>query len=173
VVCYTLEDLVPDISASAYVAESATVVGRVILEAQASVWFGAVIRGDDEVIAVGEDSNVQDLAVLHADPGFPVVIGRGVTVGHRAMLHGCKVADGALIGIGAVVLNGASVGEECLVGAGALVTQGASFPRGSLVLGAPARVVRPLTTQEVEGLRENAAHYVARGSFYRRALNKV
>lgn len=170
---YVLEGEAPQIAESAYVAEGAKLIGRVSLAARASVWFDAVIRADDDAITIGEETNVQDLAMLHADPGFPIRLGRGVTVGHHAVLHGCSVADGTLIGIGAIVLNGASIAENCLVGAGALIKQGASFPRGSLILGSPARVVRQLSAQEIEGLRENAAHYVARGKFYRRALRKL
>ena len=151
-----------------WVAPSATVVGRVVMHRDASVWFGAVLRADNEPITLGEGSNVQDNAVLHADPGFPLTLGRGVTVGHQAMLHGCTVGDRSLIGIGAVILNGAVIGEDCLIGAGALVTEGKVIPPGSLVVGQPGQVKRPLSDKELEHLKfagrvyvENARRYAA------------
>jgi carbonic anhydrase/acetyltransferase-like protein (isoleucine patch superfamily) len=142
-----------------WVAPSATVLGDVVLEADVSVWFGAVLRGDCERLHVGEGSNIQDGSVLHADHGIPLRIGRNVTVGHQCMLHGCTVGDGALIGIGAVVLNGAVIGEGSLVGAKSLVPEGKEFPPGSLILGAPARVVRALTPEQQAMIAHGAAHY--------------
>ncbi len=136
---YQLEDLIPQIAASAWVAPSATVIGRVVMEEGASVWYGAVLRGDNDLIHIGRNSNVQDGSVLHTDSGVPLTLGEGVTVGHQVMLHGCSVGDGSLIGIQAVVLNGAKIGRHCIVGAGALVTEGKEFPDGSLIVGSPAR----------------------------------
>ncbi len=143
-----------------WVAPNATLVGRVVLHRNASVWFNAVLRGDNEPIIIGENSNVQDGAVLHTDIGSPLTLGRNVTVGHLAMLHGCEVGDGSLIGIGAVVLNGARIGRGCLIGAKALIGEGKVIPDGSMVLGAPGRVVRTLTDENQASLTAGAAHYV-------------
>ncbi len=153
-----------------YVADSATLIGSVVLENDASVWFGAVIRGDNDTIELGEGSNVQDGAVLHADPGFPLTVGRGVTIGHQAMLHGCTVGDGSLIGIQSTVLNGAVIGEESIVGACALVAEGKEIPPRSLAVGAPARVVRTLSDEDVAMVRSAAAHYVEKIALYRELL---
>ena len=142
---YQLGDDAPRIAATAWVADNEQVIGRVELADDASVWYGAVLRGDNDRITVGARSNVQDGSVLHADAGFPLTLGADVTVGHQAMLHGCTVGDGSLIGIQAVVLNGATIGRRCLVGAGAVVTEGKEFPDGSLILGAPAKAVRSIT----------------------------
>ena len=139
---YRIGGHTPEVPASAFVAREATLIGQVQLGERASVWFGAVVRGDNEPIEIGEGSNVQEGAVLHADPGFPLTIGAHVTVGHQAMLHGCTIGEGSLIGIQAVVLNGAVIGNHCLVGAGAIVTEKKVFPDRSLILGAPAKVVR-------------------------------
>lgn len=144
-----------------WIAPTASVIGQVTLKRNASVWFGAVLRGDVESLLVGENSNVQDGAVLHADPGYPLSIGRDVTVGHMAMLHGCTVGSNSLIGIGAVVLNGAKIGRDCLIGARALITEGQEIPDGSLVLGAPGKVARALTAAQIEDLGRSAQHYVA------------
>ena len=170
---YKLGDLVPDIHESAFVANEATLIGRVELQAGSSVWPGAVIRGDNEPIVVGAGSNVQEGAVLHTDPGCPLTIGRDVTIGHQAMLHGCTVEDGALIGIQAVVLNRAVIGSESLVGAGAVVTEGKVFPPRSLILGAPAKVVRTLTDEDVKGLRNNATTYAERAAHYKKDLTAI
>ncbi len=153
-----------------WVAENATVVGSVLLKHNASVWFNAVLRGDNELITVGENSNIQDGSVLHTDPGSPLVIGDNVTVGHMAMLHGCEVGDNSLIGIGAVVLNGAKIGRNCIIGAKALVTEGKEIPDNSMVLGAPGKVVRQLSDEEVAGLRLSALHYVENARRFRDAL---
>ena len=153
-----------------WVAPNATLVGRVILRRNASVWFNAVLRGDNEPIIVGEGSNVQDGAVLHTDMGSPLTIGREVTVGHLAMLHGCEVGDGSLIGIGAVVLNGARIGRGCLIGAKALVGEDKVIPDGAVVLGAPGRVVRTLEAEARETLRLGAAHYVQNWRRYAKGL---
>jgi carbonic anhydrase/acetyltransferase-like protein (isoleucine patch superfamily) len=170
---YEVDGKTPQVHASAWVAESAEVMGRVHIGADASVWFGCVLRGDTESMTIGEGSNVQDLSVLHADRGMPLAIGRHVTVGHKVMLHGCTIGDESLIGIGAVVLNGARIGRHCLVGAGALVTEGKQFPDGSMIVGAPARVVRQLTPEQIEGLRQSAQHYIDNARLFRATLKKL
>jgi carbonic anhydrase/acetyltransferase-like protein (isoleucine patch superfamily) len=170
---YQLGEHAPEIDASAYVADTATLIGKVTVEANASVWYGVTIRGDNERITIGTESNVQEGAVMHTDMGFPLVLGKGVTVGHMAMLHGCTVGDGALIGIGAVVLNGARIGKGCLVGAGALVTEGKEFPDNSLILGSPAKAVRTLTEEDLLRLQGNAASYVERGRRFKAELKKI
>ncbi len=156
------------IDRSAYVAPNATIVGRVEIGAGASVWFGCVLRGDNEPIVIGACTNVQDLTVIHTDEGIPCTLGSGVTIGHRAVLHGATIGDGALIGIGAIVLNGATVGEDAMVGAGAVVTEGQVVPPRHLALGVPAKVVRELTDEEVKRLEAAAAHYVSRAEAFRK-----
>ncbi len=158
---YRLGEHVPDIAASAWVAESAEVIGRVTLGEDSSVWYGAVLRGDNDRIDVGARSNIQDGSVLHTDLGYPLAIGAGAIVGHRVTLHGCTIGEGSLIGIGSIVLNGARIGRHCIVGAGALVTMGQEFPDGVLIVGTPAKVVRPLTAEEIARLDANAEQYVA------------
>jgi carbonic anhydrase/acetyltransferase-like protein (isoleucine patch superfamily) len=153
-----------------WVADNAVVVGSVLLEHNASVWFNAVLRGDQELITIGENSNVQDGAVLHTDPGCPLVIGRNVTIGHKAMLHGCQIGDNSLIGINAVVLNRAKIGRNCLIGANALITEGKEIPDNAMVLGAPGKVVRQLTDAEIAGLALPASHYVENARRYRAGL---
>ncbi|WP_290789404.1 gamma carbonic anhydrase family protein [Halomonas sp.] len=163
----------PELHDDVYVAETADVIGQVTLKRGASVWYQAVLRGDTDHLEVGEESNIQDGAVLHADPGFPLRVGKGVTVGHQAMLHGCTVGDGSLIGIQAVILNGAVIGENCLVAAGAVVKENASFPDNSLIVGAPARVVRELSQEAIQGLKKNAAGYVERGRLHASQLKRI
>jgi carbonic anhydrase/acetyltransferase-like protein (isoleucine patch superfamily) len=171
---FALGEDTPQIDESAFVADSATLIGKVILANDASVWPQAVVRGDNgEQIEVGARSNIQDGAVLHTDSGFPLRIGEDVSVGHKATLHGCLIGDGTLIGVQAVVLNGASIGRNCLVGAAAVVTERKVFPDNSLIVGAPAKVLRELTEGEIAGLRRNAADYVERGRRYRVQLRKV
>lgn len=153
-----------------FIADNATVIGSVILHKQASVWYNAVVRGDSDIITIGERTNVQDAAVLHADPGFPLTLGNNVSIGHQAMLHGCTVGDGSLIGIGAIVLNGAVIGKGCLIGAGALIPEGKTFPDGVLVVGTPGKIVRELKPEERAGLLENAEIYVRRSKVYRERL---
>ena len=170
---YQLDDIVPDVHPSVFVADTARVIGRVTLAEDASVWFGAVLRGDTDPITVGRGSNIQDGSVLHADVGYPLTIGEYVTVGHQVMLHGCTIGDESLIGIGAVVLNGARIGRHCLVGAGALVTEGKEFPDGSMILGSPAKVVRQLTPQQIEGLRSSARHYIENARRLRAGLKRI
>ena len=156
-----------------YVAPNATVVGRVRLHAYSSVWFGAVLRGDKDWIVVGENSNIQDGAVLHTDPGIRLTLGRGVTVGHQAMLHGCTVGDNALIGIGSTLLNGSVIGSNSVVGAHALVTEGKEFPEGVLILGAPAKVVRDLTPDEIGSISASASSYVENARYFNHAFQDV
>lgn len=170
---YQLDDLKPDVHPTAWVADNAQVMGRVTLAEDASVWFGVVIRGDTSTITLGKGSNVQDNSVLHADVGMPLVIGEGVTVGHQVMLHGCTVGNHSLIGIGAIVLNGAKIGNNCLVGAGALVTEGKEFPDGSMIIGSPAKVVRQLTPEQIEGLRQSAQHYIDNARRFKNGLRKI
>lgn len=170
---YELDGVAPDIAATAWVADSAQVMGDVKLGADASVWFGTVVRGDTSSITIGEGSNVQDASVLHADLGMPLVIGRHVTIGHQVMLHGCTIGDETLIGIGAIVLNGAKIGKNCLVGAGALVTEGKEFPDGSMIIGSPARVVKPLTAEQMQGLRQSAQHYIDNAHRFKTGLRKL
>ena len=170
---YQLDDLKPAIHPTAWVADSACVMGNVTLAENASVWFGVVIRGDTSIITVGRGSNVQDNSVLHADEGMPLVIGEGVTVGHQVMLHGCTVGNHSLIGIGAIVLNGAKIGNHCLVGAGALVTEGKEFPDGSMIIGSPAKAVRMLSPEQIEGLKMSAQYYTDNASRYKTGLKKL
>ena len=156
-----------------WIAPNAVVIGNVILHRDASVWFGATLRGDNEPITLGEESNVQDGAVLHTDPGSPLTLGRGVTVGHQAMLHGCEVGDYSLIGIGAVVLNGARIGKNCIIGANALITEGKVIPDNSLVVGQPGKVVRDRDPEHVAVLKMSADHYVANWKRYAAGLRAV
>jgi len=170
---YKLDGETPDIPASAFVSAEATVIGKVTLGERASVWSGAALRGDNERIAIGEGSNVQEGAVLHTDPGFPLQVGRNVTIGHQAMLHGCTIGEGSLIGIQSLVMNGATIGRHCLVGAGAIVTERKRFPDRSLIMGVPAKVVRELTDEEVARLEQSAADYAERGARYLSGLERV
>ena len=170
---YQLGDDAPEIDASAYVADSASLIGKVTLAVNASVWSGVTIRGDNERITIGENSNVQENTVMHTDMGFPLVIGSNVTIGHQAMLHGCTVGDGSLIGIQAVILNGARIGKACLVGAGALVTEGKEFPDHSLIIGSPAKAVRTLGPDDIAKLAAAADSYVARARLFKTQLKKI
>lgn len=170
---YELDGTAPRIADSAWVADSAQVMGNVELAEDSSVWFGVVIRGDTETIRIGRRTNIQDMSVLHADIGMPLTLGEDVTVGHQVMLHGCTIGDGSLIGIGAVVLNGAKIGKNCLVGAGSLVTEGKEFPDGSMILGSPAKVVRQLTPEQLQGLRLGAQLYVGNARRFRAGLKKI
>ncbi|MHB8477098.1 MAG: gamma carbonic anhydrase family protein [Steroidobacteraceae bacterium] len=170
---YRLGDVFPTLAPSAYVAPSASVIGKVVLAEHSSVWFGAILRGDNEIIHIGAGSNVQDGAVMHTDPGYPLRVGADVSIGHQAMLHGCTVGDGSLIGIQAVVLNAAVIGKGCLVGAGAVITERKVFADGTLILGAPAKVVRELEPEERGNLIKVAAIYAARAADYRRHLQLI
>jgi carbonic anhydrase/acetyltransferase-like protein (isoleucine patch superfamily) len=170
---YQLGDDAPRIAPGAWVADSASVIGRVELAEGASVWHGAVLRGDNEWITLGARSNVQDGSVLHTDIGFPLTLGEEVTVGHQVMLHGCTVGDGSLIGIQAVMLNGAVIGRNCLVGAGAVVTEGKIFPDNTLILGAPARAVREIDPEQIGRMRHAALQYVDKAERYRGKLRRL
>jgi carbonic anhydrase/acetyltransferase-like protein (isoleucine patch superfamily) len=170
---YPLGDLKPHLAARAWAAPSADLIGDVRLGERASVWFGAVIRADNTPIIVGDDSNIQDGSVCHSDAGYPLIIGARVTVGHQAILHGCTVADDCLIGMGVRILNGAMIERECIVGAGALITEDKHFEGGSLIVGAPARVVRKLTDAERQMLRASAAHYAEQAARYDAGLVRL
>ena len=170
---YALETRVPEIDADAWVAQSAQVIGDVTLGQGASVWFGAVLRGDNERITIGARSNVQENCVLHTDMGFPLTVGADCTIGHGVVLHGCAIGDESLIGMGATVLNGARIGRNCLIGAGALVTEGKQFPDGALVMGTPARVVRMLEPGELARFKASAAHYVENARRFRAGLRPL
>lgn len=170
---YKLGERQPQIAEDSWIAPDANVIGAVEIRQGASVWFGATLRGDNEPIVVGTNSNIQDSSILHTDEGIPLVIGSDVTIGHRVMLHGCTIGDGSLIGIGSVILNGAVIGKGCLVGAGALVTENKVFPDNVLILGSPARVARELTPDQAAGLRLSAAHYVANWRRYARDLQRL
>ncbi len=170
---YQIDGAAPALADGAWAAPSADLIGDVRLAARASVWFGAVIRADNTPIIIGEDTNIQDGAIGHSDPGFPLTIGARVTVGHQAILHGCTIADDVLIGMGARILNGAVLESECLVGAGALLTEGKTFPAGSLIVGSPARAIRQLSEAERQALRASAAHYADKAARYAVALKLV
>ncbi|KQR50008.1 gamma carbonic anhydrase family protein [Acidovorax sp. Leaf160] len=170
---YELDGMTPQLAESSWVADSAEVMGNVHLAEDTSIWFGAVLRGDNDPITIGAGTNVQDGSVLHSDFGQPLTLGERVTVGHKVMLHGCTVGDESLIGIGAVVLNGARIGRNCLVGAGALVTEGKEFPDGSMIIGSPAKAVRQLTPEQIEGLRRSAEGYVENARRFRAGLHRI
>ncbi len=170
---YELDGVAPQLADGTWVADSAQVMGAVVLGENVSVWFGAVLRGDTEPITIGRNSNVQDLSVLHADVGSPLAIGENVTIGHQVMLHGCTVGDNSLIGIQAVVLNNAKIGRNSIVGAGSVVTEGKEFPDNSLIIGAPAKVVRTLDEAAAAKLRASAEHYVDNGRRFAKGLKKI
>jgi carbonic anhydrase/acetyltransferase-like protein (isoleucine patch superfamily) len=158
---YVLDGIAPEIAEDTWIAPDANLIGRIVVESAASVWFCATLRGDNEVITLGEGSNIQENCVLHTDIGYPLTIGKGCTIGHKVMLHGCSIGDNSLIGMGATVLNGAKIGNNCLIGAGALITEGTEIPDGSLVMGVPGKVVRALDEEAIEGLRKSALGYQA------------
>jgi carbonic anhydrase/acetyltransferase-like protein (isoleucine patch superfamily) len=170
---FQLDDRIPEIDPDAWVAESANIIGRVRLGPFASVWFGATLRGDNELVWLSAYSNAQENVVMHTDPGFPLTVGEYVTIGHQAMLHGCTIGDGSLIGIQAVVMNGAKIGPGCLIGAGALITEGKEIPAGSLVMGSPGKVVRTLSDEEIAGLRRGPTSYSQRAQAYRKLLKRI
>ena len=172
---YRLNDWAPELPGEGHywIAPSAVVLGRVRLLKDASVWFGAVLRGDTEWIEVGEGSNVQDLSVLHTDPGAPLKIGKGVTIGHKVMLHGCEIGDGSLIGIGSIILNRTKIGKNCLIGANTLITEGKDIPDNSVVMGAPGKVVRQVDEMQAASLKVSAAHYVENWKRFARELRPV
>ena len=168
-----LEEQIPRVDPSAFVASNASVIGNVSMKERSSLWFNAVIRGDNEPIIIGSESNVQDQAVLHTDPGFPLTIGKGVTVGHKAMIHGCTIGDYSLVGINAVILNGVEIGKYCLIGACALITEGKKIPDRSVVMGIPGKVVKTLSDDECKMLELSAATYVANGQRYLNSLKPL
>lgn len=170
---YTLDDRHPEIADDVWVAPDANVIGSVVLKRGASVWFGCTLRGDNEVITLGEGTNMQENTVCHTDMGFPLTIGAGCTIGHKAMLHGCIIEENTLIGMGATILNGARIGRNCLIGAGALVTEGKEIPDGSMVLGAPGKVVRALDEKAIEMLRASALHYQQNAARFRSGLRAL
>jgi carbonic anhydrase/acetyltransferase-like protein (isoleucine patch superfamily) len=170
---YALDDARPEIAGDCWIAPDAVVIGKVRILRGASIWFGAVLRGDNEWITIGPNSNVQDHSIIHADPGQPVTIGRGVTIGHRVIVHSAEVCDDSLIGMGAILLNRAKIGARSLVGAGALVTEGKCFEDGKMILGAPAKAVRDLSPEQMAGLEKSAAIYVANARRYADGLKGV
>jgi carbonic anhydrase/acetyltransferase-like protein (isoleucine patch superfamily) len=173
VAIYQLGEHMPHIAAGAWVADGASVIGQVVLEDEASIWYGAVLRGDNDLITIGPRSNVQDGCVLHTDAGIRLTVGAGVTIGHQVMLHGCNIGEGSLIGIQSVLLNGARIGRHSIVGAGSLVTEGKAFPDGVLIVGSPAKVVRELTPEQIARIAMSAAHYVANARRHRSVLRRI
>lgn len=172
---YELDGRAPELPADGqyFVADSAEVIGNVRLGPDVSIWFGSVLRGDNELIDIGEGSNVQDNCTFHTDPGFPMTIGKSCTIGHRVVLHGCTIEDGALIGMGAIIMNGARIGKNCVVGAGAVITEGKSFPDHSLIVGAPAKVIRTLEPAQAAAMLGGARHYVANGRRFKASLKRI
>lgn len=172
---YELDGKSPELPADGqyFIAESAEVIGNVRLKSNATVWFGTIIRGDNELIEIGEGSNVQDGCIFHTDPGFPLTIGANCTIGHNVILHGCTIEDGALIGMGAIIMNGARIGKGCIVGAGAIITEGKTFEDRALVIGAPARAIKTLTPEQVTAMTYGAPHYVHNGKRFKAGLKKI
>ncbi len=172
---YALDGVAPQLPAegSYWIAPDATVIGKVVVGAKVSIWYGSVVRGDNERIEIGDGSNIQESCILHTDIGYPLTIGQGCTLGHRVMLHGCAIGNNSLIGIGATILNGTAVGENCLIGAHTLLTEGKTIPAGSLVMGSPGRVVRALTEGEIRGVHYNAEHYIANIARYQQGLKAI
>ena len=170
---YTLEGHAPEIADDTWIAPDANLIGRVIVETAASIWFGSTLRGDNEPIIIGAGTNVQENCVMHTDMGFPLIIGAGCTIGHKAMLHGCALGENTLIGMGATVLNGARIGKNCLIGAGALITEGKDIPDGSLVMGAPGKIIRQLDEAAIDRLRASALHYQSNMRRFRASLRPV
>ena len=165
---YDFEKNVPEVHPDAWVASNATLIGKVKLEKNSSIWFNAVLRGDIELITIGENSNIQDGSVLHTDPGYKLNVGKGVTVGHMVMLHGCQIADDSLVGIGSIILNNAKIGKNCIIGANSLITEDKIIPDNSLVVGSPGRVLRKVTEDEIKAIHENAKHYVEGSEKYKK-----
>lgn len=169
---YSLGDDKVQLAEGVFVAPGAHVIGKVVMQQNSSVWFNAVVRGDCDVITIGEDSNVQDGSVLHTDFGVPLMIGKGVTIGHKVMLHGCEIGDYSLIGINSVVLNGAKIGKYCVIGANSLITENMQIPDGSLVMGSPAKIIKPLLEQQQKMLEQSAQHYVDNAKRFLRELEE-
>ncbi len=170
---YALDGIAPQIAEDTWIAPDANLIGRIVVEETASVWFCATLRGDNETITVGAGSNIQENCVLHTDMGYPLTIGKGCTIGHKVMLHGCTIGDNTLIGMGATILNGAKIGKNCLIGAGALITEGKEIADGSLVMGVPGKVVRDLDDAAIEGLRKSALGYQANMRRFRDGLKAL
>lgn len=170
---YALDGIAPEIAEDTWIAPDANLIGKIVVEEGGSVWFGCTLRGDNEEIRVGKGSNVQENCVLHTDMGYPLVIGEGCTIGHKAMLHGCTIGDNTLIGMGATILNGAKIGNNCLIGAGALVTENKVIPDGSLVMGAPGKVVREMSEEAIEGLKKSAISYQNNMRRFRDGMIKI
>ena len=170
---YTLTGKSPRIDKTSWIAPDANIIGNVILGAKTSVWFCATLRGDNEVIDIGAGSNVQENTVIHTDIGYPLIIGENCTIGHKVMLHGCKIGNNSLIGMGAIILNGANIGDNCLIGAGALITENKVIPDGSLVMGSPGKVVRELDVAAIQGLRNSALHYQENANRFSNELTEV
>ncbi|KIQ31734.1 hypothetical protein RT97_14450 [Variovorax paradoxus] len=170
---YELDGVAPQLATGAWVADSAEVIGNVKLGENASIWFGAVLRGDNETMSIGRNSNVQDMSMLHSDPGSPLTVGENVTIGHQVMLHGCTIGDNSLIGIQAVVLNNAKIGRNSIVGAGSVVTEGKEFPDNSLIFGSPAKVMRTISDEDAARLRHGSEHYVENAVRYAKGLKKI
>lgn len=170
---YELDGISPTIDATAWVADDVNLIGKVTLAAKSSVWFGSTLRGDNEMLTLGEGSNIQENSVLHTDMGYPLTIGKNCTIGHKVMLHGCTIGDNTLIGMGAMVMNGAVVGKNCLIGAGALITEGKVIPDGSLVMGAPGKIVRTLSDEAIAGLTRSALSYQMNAERYRKGLKLI
>jgi carbonic anhydrase/acetyltransferase-like protein (isoleucine patch superfamily) len=170
---YELDGIAPQLAPGAWVADSAEVIGNVKLGENASIWFGAVLRGDNETMTIGRNSNVQDMSMLHSDPGSPLTVGENVTIGHQVMLHGCTIGDNSLIGIQAVVLNNAKIGRNSIVGAGSVVTEGKEFPDNSLIFGSPAKVMRTISDEDAARLRHGSDHYVENAVRYAKGLKKI
>ncbi|ADU36360.1 carbonic anhydrase/acetyltransferase-like protein (isoleucine patch superfamily) [Variovorax boronicumulans] len=170
---YELDGVAPQLGTGAWVADSAEVIGNVKLGENASIWFGAVLRGDNETMTIGRNSNVQDMSMLHSDPGSPLTVGENVTIGHQVMLHGCTIGDNSLIGIQAVVLNNAKIGRNSIVGAGSVVTEGKEFPDNSLIFGSPAKVMRTISDEDAARLRHGSDHYVENAVRYAKGLKKI
>ena len=172
---YELDGRAPDLPADGqyFIADSAAVIGTVKLGRDASIWFGSVLRGDNEPIEVGDGTNVQENCVLHTDPGFPLKVGSNCVIGHNVILHGCTVEDGVLVGMGAIVMNGARIGAGCVIGAGAVITEGKQFADGSMIVGSPARVIRALGAEQIEGLLRSAQHYVENAARFKRGLQRI
>ena len=170
---YSLDGVSPQVAEDSWVAPDANVIGKIVIEEGASIWFGATLRGDNEEIVIGKGSNVQENTIMHTDMGYPLTVGEGCTIGHKALLHGCTIGDNTLIGMGAVILNGAKIGKNCLIGANALITENKVIPDGSLVMGSPGKVVRELDEQGIQGLRSSALNYQQNMRRFRAGLAQI
>ena len=170
---YSLDGVSPQIDEDSWIAPDANVIGKIVIQEGASVWFGATLRGDNEEIVIGKGSNVQENTIMHTDMGYPLTVGEGCTIGHKALLHGCTIGDNTLIGMGAVILNGAKIGKNCLIGANALITENKVIPDGSLVMGSPGKVVRELDEQGIQGLRDSALNYQKNMRRFRAGLAQI